>query len=174
MRDGRLSHRVALFLERYLRENRIADPEILDLRGYDFPLFHERFAFQQEPAANVVDFAGRIVAADGVIFVSPVYNGSFPGSLKNVIDLLYKEWYHKPLLIVSSTYTPTPGIATVQQLQAIMLKLGALVAPMLATVIRTGTTLAEDGTPDDPEKFIPTLKPAIDELMWVVDRKAAE
>ena len=45
VRTGRLSHRVALYLQHYLTANELAETEILDLKAYDFPLFEERFAF---------------------------------------------------------------------------------------------------------------------------------
>ena len=38
VRTGRLSHRVALYLENYFRQNALADTELLDLKAYDFPL----------------------------------------------------------------------------------------------------------------------------------------
>ena len=44
VRTGRLSHRVALYLKNYFRQNALADTELLDLKAYDFPLFHERLA----------------------------------------------------------------------------------------------------------------------------------
>ncbi|MCK7536595.1 MAG: NAD(P)H-dependent oxidoreductase [Marinilabiliales bacterium] len=37
-----------------------------------------------------MSFASRIRAADGVIVVTPEYNGGYPASLKNAVDLLYR------------------------------------------------------------------------------------
>lgn len=115
VRTGRLSHRVALYLENYFRQNALADTELLDLKAYDFPLFHERLAMQERPSDMLIDFTNRFNDADGLIIVSPVYNASYPAALKNVIDLYYKEWKHKPVGIVSVTSGKVPGIATVQQ-----------------------------------------------------------
>ena len=39
-----------------------------------------------QPAAPVVRLKARIAAADGVLFVTPEYNRSIPGVLKNAID----------------------------------------------------------------------------------------
>ncbi|MDR2885967.1 MAG: NAD(P)H-dependent oxidoreductase, partial [Rikenellaceae bacterium] len=144
---------------------------ILDLKEFNFPLFSERWGRIKEQPAGMAEFVQAIVEADGVIIVTPVYNGSFAAAAKNAIDILYAEWRHKPVAIYSGTYTPTPGIAAVQQLQAIMLKLGALVAPALGTFINMGTELAEDGTPVNPDKFIPMMRPPVDELLWMIDRK---
>ena len=42
-----------------------------------------------------MEFADTIRKADGVIIVTPEYNGGYPASLKNIVDLLYDEWYRK-------------------------------------------------------------------------------
>lgn len=96
VRTGRLSHRVALYLQHYLTANELAETEILDLKAYDFPLFEERFAFLPNPSGKVIDFTERFVAADALIIVTPVYNASFPAALKNVIDLYLQEWRRQP------------------------------------------------------------------------------
>ena len=63
-----------------------------DLKEYDFPLFDERLQFQESPSQKMLDFSEKIKAADGVLVVTPEYNGGYPASLKNVIDLLHPEW----------------------------------------------------------------------------------
>lgn len=37
---------------------------------------------------------------DGYIIVTPEYNNSFPGSLKNALDFLYREWAGKSVILV--------------------------------------------------------------------------
>ena len=83
VRTGRLSHRVALYLENYFRQNALADTELLDLKAYDFPLFHERLAMQERPSDMLIDFTNRFNDADGLIIVSPVNS------------VLYYEALHK-------------------------------------------------------------------------------
>ncbi len=46
----------------------------------------------QHPSEGVLEFAKKVKAADGIIIVTPEYNGGYPASLKNAIDLLYVEW----------------------------------------------------------------------------------
>ena len=92
IRNGRKSHRVALYFQKYLEENKLATVEILDLNEYKFPLFEERLNYLKSPAADVIDFADKVRSADGIIIVTPEYNGGYPASLKNVIDLLTDEW----------------------------------------------------------------------------------
>ena len=166
VRTGRLSHRVALYLQHYLTANELAETEILDLKAYDFPLFEERFAFLPNPSGKVIDFTERLVAADALIIVTPVYNASFSAALKNVIDLYLQEWRRQPVAVVSVT----SGKVTVQQLQALLLKLGALVVPMLCTVISAGETFDEKGTAASPAATEKLLRPMIDELLWLTGK----
>ena len=156
VRTGRLSHRVALYLQHYLTANELAETEILDLKAYDFPLFEERFAFLPNPSGKVIDFTERFVAADALIIVTPVYNASFPAALKNVIDLYLQEWRRQPVAVVSVTSGKVPGIATVQQLQALLLKLGE--------------TFDEKGTAASPAATEKLLRPMIDELLWLTGK----
>ena len=39
VRTGRNSHRVALYFEKYLKENNLAETEMIDLMEYNFPVF---------------------------------------------------------------------------------------------------------------------------------------
>lgn len=104
VRTGRLSHRVALFAANYFEKNFSADVDLLDLKQFDFPLFQERFDFQDNPSGPLQDFTRRFLQADGIFVVSPVYNASFPASLKNVIDLYNLQWASKVMGIASASF----------------------------------------------------------------------
>ncbi len=58
------------------------DLEIFDLEG--MPLFNEDL--EREPVAKVSAFKAKIRAADAILIVTPEYNYSIPGVLKNAID----------------------------------------------------------------------------------------
>lgn len=169
VRIGRLSHRVAIFLRDYLTAKGV-DAQVLDLKEYDFPLFSERFFAMPDPQPKVSDYVARFTDADGVIIVSPVYNASYPAALKNVIDLLVGEWAHKPVAVTSVTYGQTAGIQTAQQLQGLMLKLGARVAAPLYTVVEAEKNFSEDGVPADAPRAEKYVAAMIDELLWLVEK----
>ncbi|HEX6957799.1 MAG TPA: NADPH-dependent FMN reductase [Ferrovibrio sp.] len=75
----------------------------------DFPLYNADLQAEGFPAA-VRRVGEEIGAADGLIFVTPEYNYSVPGVLKNAIDWLSrlpeKPFKHKPVLIQSAS----PGL----------------------------------------------------------------
>ena len=104
VRTGRRSHRMALFFRNYITEHNLAVVELLDLNEYKFPIFEERLSSMKNPTPDVLQFAEKITRADGVIIVKPEYNGGYPASLKNAIDLLYKEWKRKPVALATASY----------------------------------------------------------------------
>lgn len=170
VRDGRLSHRVSLFLRDLLNAHEDVEVDLIDLREYDFPIFHERLPYMKEPTPDVLDFASRITDADGIAVVSPVYNTSYPAALKNVIDLLVDEWNLKPLLIGSVTAGATAGITTAQQLQALFLKMGARVAAPTFTIINVGSEFSMEGAPAEPQRVERHFKTPVAEFMWLVEK----
>ena len=123
VRTDRKSHHVALYFQKYLIENKLANVSILDLKEYDFPIFEDKFSVMKKPSKNIIDFRNKIVASDGIIIVTPEYNGSFPASLKNAIDLLYEEWNHKPIAISTVSGGIYGGTQCLQALQFVLWKM---------------------------------------------------
>ena len=69
----------------------------------DLPLYNQDD--DAHPAAPVVRFKERVAASNGVLFVTPEYNRSIPGVLKNAIDHASRPygqsvWAGKPAGIV--------------------------------------------------------------------------
>jgi NAD(P)H-dependent FMN reductase len=172
VRLGRQSHRVALFLKNYLEKNNLASVEIIDLAELNFPIFEERLRLQPEPLPAAVALSHQIQAADGVIIVTPEYNGGYPASLKNVIDLLYAEWRRKPIAISTVSAGPFAGSQVITSLQFSLWKIGALTVPAMFPVPNVSEGFDENGQPSDPE---PTNKRAsgfLNELIWLVNAKS--
>ena len=53
------------------------------------PLFNADF--EADPPAAVREFKDKLAAADAVLFVTPEFNRSVPGALKNAIDAFKKN-----------------------------------------------------------------------------------
>ena len=70
----------------------------------DLPLFDQDL--EPTPPAPWVSFREEIAAADAVLFVTPEYNRSVPGALKNAIDVGSRPygqsvWNGKPGAVIS-------------------------------------------------------------------------
>jgi chromate reductase, NAD(P)H dehydrogenase (quinone) len=83
----------------------------------DLPLYTQDD--DASPAPSVVRLRGEVAAAQGVIFVTPEYNRSIPGVLKNAIDhgsrpYGHSVWAGKPAGVVGIS-PGAPGTSMAQQ-----------------------------------------------------------
>lgn len=84
------------------------------------PEFLEPSAYK-EPKPAVKAMVDRFLAADGVVFVVPEYNGSYPGVLKLFIDMLpYPQGFdRRPCAFVGLSAGQFQGLRAVEHLQAV-------------------------------------------------------
>jgi NAD(P)H-dependent FMN reductase len=71
--------------------------------------------------AHTKAWAAKIDTFDAFVFVTPEYNHSTSGALKNAIDFLYKEWNNKAAGFVG--YGSAGGVRAVEHLRVIMAEL---------------------------------------------------
>lgn len=171
VRKGRLSHRAALYFNNYIREKEIAETEIVDLREYNFPLFSERLIYQDQPSAESLDFSNRINNCDGVIIITPEYNGGYPASLKNAVDLLSDEWRHKPVAIVTVSDGNFGGVQAITSLQFTFWKMRVLTVPGQFRVPNINSSINESGIPADRQAMDKRAGPFIRELLWMIEAR---
>jgi chromate reductase len=98
--------------------------------AYDnFPFYNADLHADGKFPAPVTAFADAIRAADGVIFVSPEYNYTIPGALKNGVDwvsrLKDQPFKEKPVAIQSATQGPLGGGRMQYHMRAMLVFLGA-------------------------------------------------
>ena len=103
LRAASLNRKLARELER------LAPPGLrfTEVRIGDLPLYDEEVEAEGVPQAWL-DFREAIRGADAVLFVTPEYNRSIPGALKNAVDVASRPygksaWAKKPGAIVSLT-----------------------------------------------------------------------
>jgi NAD(P)H-dependent FMN reductase len=169
VRTGRNSHRVALYFKKYLEDNHLATVEILDLQLYQFPVFDERLKFLKNPSAETDGFAEKIKSANGVLIVTPEYNGGYPASLKNVVDLLYDEWRRKPMAIATVSSGPFGGSQVITSLLFSLWKIGAWVVPAMFPVPKVSESYSEQGDATDKAASDKRAKAFLDELLWCME-----
>jgi FMN reductase len=124
---GRLRGAVEEALER-LQERRGTDVQLIDLAEVTLG-----FADGRPPAAFGDDAATTVEAiasADAVLLATPVYRGSYTGSLKNLIDLTPVEaLLGKPTAIITMGATNHHFLGADRHLRDVLTFFGALVAP---------------------------------------------
>lgn len=97
--------------------------ELVDIST--FPLFNQDKEATEYPEVATT-IKNKVLAADGVIFVTPEYNRSVPGVLKNAIDWISRPWgtnpfAGKPALVMSASGGATGGALSNYHLKQILL-----------------------------------------------------
>jgi NAD(P)H-dependent FMN reductase len=94
--------------------------EIVDIADFDLPVFDEPMPPSMGNYAHdhTKRWAATIASFDGFVFITPEYNHSITGALKNAIDFIYAEWNNKAAGFVS--YGSTGGARAVEHLRGIM------------------------------------------------------
>src|SRR5471030_1902877 len=71
--------------------------EIVDLVDYNLPVLDEPMPPSMGNYAHehTKKWSAKIASLDGYVFVTPEYNHSTSGALKNAIDFIYHEWTNK-------------------------------------------------------------------------------
>lgn len=119
-RPGRNGEAVAKWVHRLASTHSDAEFEIVDLLDYNLPHLDEAIPASQARYAgeHTKTWASKVAEFDGYIFVTPEYNHSISGALKNAIDFVYAEWNNKAAGIVS--YGGSGGARAAEHLRLIL------------------------------------------------------
>lgn len=116
----------------------------------DLPLYNQDF--EANLPTEVVTFKEAVAAMDAVLFVTPEYNRSIPGVLKNAIDWASRPygkgvWAGKPAAI-AGTSAAQAGTAVAQaHLRSVLTMVGmALTAQYEVYIVDRPGVIEEDGT----------------------------
>ncbi len=119
-RPGRKSEAVASWVYDIAAKRTDASFEIVDIAAFDLPLLDEAVPpmMNQYSRPHTKAWAAKISTFDAFVFVTPGYNHSTSGALKNAIDFLYREWNDKAAGFVG--YGGAGGTRAVEHLRQIM------------------------------------------------------
>ena len=144
-RTGRISHRIALALQSALTELG-ADAQIIDLKEVGLPPFTERLAYLKEPPQHLTEILNDLESSQGLVFLTPEYNGAPSSGLKNFIDVFAKAGFSgKPIGAATGSTGAMGGIRAAYMLQQMILSVNAFPHPRLLTVGKMNEVLGENG-----------------------------
>ena len=158
-RPGRNGEAVAKWVYAIAKQRTDAEYELIDLKDYNLPLLDEPVPPSQGKYSkeHTKKWAAKIDAIDAFVFVTPEYNHSTSGALKNALDFLYKEWNNKAAGFVS--YGSAGGTRAVEHLRLVMAELK--IADVRAQVMLSLSTDFENFSTFKPapqhEKSVGTL-----------------
>jgi NAD(P)H-dependent FMN reductase len=171
-RPERVGERVAKWVTATAQEIPGFEVELLDLADYDLPHFDEAISPRYNPkrASNEAAqrWLGKLAEADGYVFITPEYNHSVPGVLKNAFDYVDFQMAKKPGAIVS--YGTVGGARAAEHLKGIMTESKLAVVPEAIALIGPANVLDETGTftGDTTNPYGPqgALMGVLGELSW--------
>lgn len=149
------------------------DIEILDLREWPLPMFGEHAGSIGDPTDPsysdelVRSWNRKIAEGDAYLVITPEYNHSLPGELKNAIDSVFVSFAfrNKPLAAVGYSGGVGGGIRAIEHLIQVAVEVEA--APLRSTVILPFVDKAfdDDGQPADPATDV-AMQILLDDLAW--------
>jgi len=156
------------------------DLEFTELPIGDLPLYSQDYDVDYPPQALALKEA--IESSDAVLFITPEYNRSIPGALKNAIDWASRPWGqnsfdHLPAAVIGASVGVIGTAVAQQSLRAVLAFCNArqMTAPE-AYIHFTDDVFEADGTINKPEteEFLRTymaeFREHIDRVLTVLPR----
>ncbi len=129
IREARVTDKLAKWVAEEVGKK--ADVELVDLKDYPLSFFDEaispRYNPQRAPKPEVQKWLDKIAEFDGYVVVTPEYNRSTSGVLKNAIDYLAFEMENKPVALVG--HGSSGGAQAVANLRMALPGVGAVTLP---------------------------------------------
>ncbi len=178
-RPGRVTQRQSKWIIKTAEQMDGVEVEHIDLKDYPLPFFNEaispRYNQDRDVAPEVQKWLDKIGSFDAYIYVTPEYNHSIPGELKNAFDYQTWELKHKPAAIAS--HGTVGGARAAMHLKEILSEGQAAVIPKFSAVAHMSNLINEDGellaeaaaNPYGPQS---QLQAMLDELKWYSDALA--
>jgi NAD(P)H-dependent FMN reductase len=118
-RPNRNGEQVAKWVYEIASRRGDAEFDLVDLRDYPLPHLDEPLppSLGQYQQAHTRAWAEKIASFDGFVIVTPEYNHSTSGVLKNALDYVYAEWNNKAVGFVS--YGASGGARAAEHLRLV-------------------------------------------------------
>jgi NAD(P)H-dependent FMN reductase len=171
-RPGRAADQVVAWVKECAEAHSSFDVEVVDLRDWDLPMFTETresigdFANPTYSSAVVKSWNEKIKEGDAYLMITPEYNHSISGVLKNAIDNVFVSFAlrNKPMGSVAYSVGVAGGARAVEHLALIGIE--TELVPLRNSVLLSYVSEAfEDGKPKN-EASETSLKVLLDDLSW--------
>ena len=149
------------------------DIEVADLRDWPLPMFAEHMGTigdlsdptYSEPIVQA--WNKKVKQADAFVVVTPEYNHSLPGVLKNAIDTVWLSFgfRNKPVAAVGYSGSIGGGIRAIEHLAQVVIEADAVPLRSAVVIPFVRTAFGVDGEPVNPETDI-RLQVMLDDLAW--------
>lgn len=172
-REGRQTLKQATWVANTATQDEDIEVEIVDLKDYPMPFMEEPISPRYNPNRQidprVKKFLDKVNEFDAYVFVTPEYNHSIPGVLKNAFDYITWELQRKPAAIVS--HGTMGGARAAMHLKEVISEARAVPIPNFVAMHGMSEQISDDGklneellsNPYGPQATLETL---LEELKW--------
>ncbi|HEX4774530.1 MAG TPA: NAD(P)H-dependent oxidoreductase [Candidatus Saccharimonadales bacterium] len=178
VREGRKTPAQAKWVMKTLETMKAVEAELIDLQDYPMPIFNEPTSPRYNPERKLdpmtQKWLGKLAEFDAYVFVTPEYNHSVPGVLKNALDYVDWQLNRKPAAVVS--HGSAGGARAEVALKEILSESRMVPMPTVPGVAMTHMSekIDEDGNLAEAEKASPygpqaALEMLLKELQWYSD-----
>lgn len=170
-RKNGLSIRVAKHLKTTLEASTKHTVKIVDIRDYPLSSFEEVYPTVEAAPEAFKEVTSTYYAADAYILVSPEYNGSFPGTLKNFLDLFpyFNAPSHKAYGIATTSVGGLGGIRAGRLLQNYVNDTFSILSPQMLVTSQVDKKFDEDGKLLD-DGFKGAIDTFLKEFLWLAEK----
>jgi azobenzene reductase len=167
VREGRQSHRAAQYVEKRLNEKG-AKADLIDLAAEPLPILGHEAGYDGGAEQRIEQVGKRLEASDAIIFVTPEYQGSFSGAIKNAIDHFFSEFHKKAIGVVAASAGGMAGINASSQLQHVILGVGGYPMPTKLLIPKVHEAFSDSLEPKN-EKIAESTDRFLEEYLWFAD-----
>ncbi|GEO09639.1 NADPH-dependent FMN reductase [Segetibacter aerophilus] len=168
-RKESVTFRLALFLQKLLKEKTPHTINILDVREWNFPTLQEQvYSSIDNTPDEYKPLARRMFGANAFIIVTPEYNGSYTPPMKNLFDHFPKQ-FHKAFGIATASTGSMGGMRASQQLQLLVGALFGIPSPYMLITPQVDKKFDVEGNLID-ESFSNSIHTFVTEFLWLAER----
>jgi len=129
VREGRFTGKVADAVEEEFSKSH--QTKVFDLKEEEVPAMKNRLSQTDNPPKSIERLSELVKWSDLITIVTPEYNHSIPGVLKNCLDYLYEDYTDKYFSYVTVSAGGFGGVRCQSHLNDITLALGGKPGPSM-------------------------------------------
>lgn len=167
-RKNSVTQRLALHLEKLLKENGEFEVGLIDLREHPLPHIQKVFTSPEDAPEQHRALAERMFAADAFIMVTPEFNGSYSPALQNLFDHFPKQ-HHKVFGLATASPGALGGLRAAMQLQQYVMALFGIASPYMLITPHVEKKFDAEGNLIDPS-FQKSIETFVKEFFWLAER----
>lgn len=165
-RDGRRGEAIGKWIAEQCKNKGITVHLIDPLLYTDLQKVSTPHQYADTPSEQLQKVHSLLHESDGFIAITPEYNHSFSGAIKNMLDMFMPEYEKKPFGIVSYSASAFGGIRANEALRPVINELQAIATPTPLIISKAHETFVQGKLVDSA--YEKRFAEFFEDFMWYV------